>query len=221
MGRGLAPAQQVVRSGRALTWHRMLPMPATPHYPDARHRRRRRPAQSPSHLHRLRQAIHAGRTRFSGTETPCHPGKSPAQANRVGLPSRHRLPYESQRMRATSPQPKKALLSPRSLRWRCSRTQAPPTGRYTRRPVGGMAVRYPPLSELTISRKPITIPTRSMMSAVLDAFLAPSTLPAFQRLVTCAEKYIPIPPMMKEQRNAMIESTQYVDGFAVMAAWAG
>jgi hypothetical protein len=47
-----------------------------------------------------------------------------------------------------------------------------------------------------------------MMSAVLDAFLAPSTSPAFHRLLTCAEKYIPIPPKRKEHRNEMIESGQ-------------
>src|SRR5262249_38941733 len=111
---------------------------------------------------------------------------------------------------------------------RCSCRGSEPCSRLAERAVAALgfgqlnlASYYPPLSELTITRKPITIPTRSIISAVLDAFLAPSPLPASQRLVTCAEKYIPIPPMMKEQRNAMIESGQYVDGLATVAAWAG
>jgi hypothetical protein len=65
-----------------------------------------------------------------------------------------------------------------------------------------------PLLLAASTKTPITIPTMSMMSAVLDAFLAPSTSPAFHRLFTCAEKYIPIPPKRKEHRNEMIESGQ-------------
>jgi len=60
----------------------------------------------------------------------------------------------------------------------------------------------------------MAIPTMPTMSAVLEAFREPSMLPAFQRLVTCAEKYIPTAPAGRKNSRAMIDRGQYADGLA-------
>jgi hypothetical protein len=63
------------------------------------------------------------------------------------------------------------------------------------------------------------MPTMPKIRAVLDACLAPSTFPSFHRLLTCAEKYMPIAPTMKKQRNEMMVNGQYAEGFT--APWLG